>query len=56
MTTAPVPAATPPRTETRGSYVCSECGYGIHAPKPLPPCPMCRATSWRAERRHRSHA
>ena len=28
------------------SYLCAQCGYGIHAREPLPTCPMCRATSW----------
>ena len=39
--------------ESRRTYVCAGCGYGIHVGhrEGLPRCPMCRVQSWRPERR-----
>jgi rubrerythrin len=30
----------------KGSYQCSECGYGVVVTAPLPTCPMCGSTVW----------
>jgi rubrerythrin len=30
----------------KGEYHCSDCGYGVTIVRALPPCPMCRGTSW----------
>ena len=29
-----------------GELRCSDCGYGIVSPGPLPTCPMCRGQAW----------
>ena len=38
------------QADSRQTFVCADCGYGIRVNAlPLPPCPMCRAEAWRTE-------
>ena len=30
----------------KGSFRCSECGYGVVVADRLPPCPMCGGAVW----------
>ena len=36
----------PAGSAATGAFHCSGCGYGVTVQVTLPPCPMCRGTTW----------
>lgn len=32
--------------QAKGSFRCSECGYGVVVSSALPVCPMCQTDTW----------